>query len=145
MTRFPGEVLEVHQLLVTDDLAASRTFYVEVLGAGVVRESPDMLVFVDRAGASQVLPTGGGPTDDKPTVTFATPGDPDRVDAELIIRVRDVHTVYRALTERGAEFLTAPMRTPWGTRCYVRGPDGHLIELTEPPSPSSPQLQGVPA
>jgi hypothetical protein len=47
-----------------------------------------------------ILNEGGGPTDDKPTVTLETPPDPDRSSAFLNIRVADIqqiHTVRRKL------------------------------------------------
>jgi catechol 2,3-dioxygenase-like lactoylglutathione lyase family enzyme len=41
------------------------------------------------------------------------------------------NSAYEALKERGAEFLTPPY--DWGgeVRCFLRDPDGHLIELSE--------------
>jgi len=83
-----------------------------------------------------VLSTGGGPTADKPTVTFDAPHDPDRVTSELVIRVAAAHATYRALRERGAIFLTPPVEFPWETRCFLRDPDGHLVEMTQPPAAS---------
>ena len=134
MSGFPGEITEVLQLRVVSDLARSRAFYVDVLGASVVREEPGSLAFLDLAGARLVLSVAGGPTPDKPTVTFAVPADPDTVTAELILRVSDARAVYEALRARGATFLTPPVEFPWETRCFVRDPDGHLIEITQPPA-----------
>ena len=51
---------------------------------------------------------GGGPTDDKPTVTLSTPVDPDRTSAFMNIRVADIAAVYADWSARGAEFLTEP-------------------------------------
>ena len=42
-----------------------------------------------------LLVTGGEPTADKPTVTFAAPPDPDTVSAEMIFGVTDCHAVLR--------------------------------------------------
>ena len=41
-----------------------------------------------------MLNAGGGPTDDKPTVTLSTPPDPERTSAFLNVRVADIHEVY---------------------------------------------------
>ena len=41
-----------------------------------------------------VINSGGGPTDDKPTVSLETPRDPDRVSSFLNIRVKDIDAVY---------------------------------------------------
>lgn len=136
MSGFPGEVTEVLHLRVVADLARSRAFYVDVLGASVVREEPGSLLFLDLAGARLVLSVAGGPTPDKPTVTFAALSDPDTVSAELILRVADAQATYDALLARGATFLTPPVVFPWETRCFVRDPDGHLIEITQPPAAS---------
>lgn len=133
MTGFPGEVTEILHLRVVADVAVSKAYYVDVLGASVVRETAE-LVFVDLAGARVVLSAPGGPTADKPTVTFAPATDPETVSAELIFRVTDVQATYEALIDRGATFLTPPVTFPWETRCFLRDPDGHLIELTQPPT-----------
>jgi len=55
-----------------------------------------------------VLNVGGGPTDDKPTVTLSTPPDPNRTSAFLNVRVADVQRIYREWSAKGAEFLTEP-------------------------------------
>jgi catechol 2,3-dioxygenase-like lactoylglutathione lyase family enzyme len=130
---FPGEVTEVLHLRVVADVAASKAYYVDVLGASVVRETGE-LVFVDLAGARIVLSAAGGPTEDKPTVTFAPAADPETVSAELILRVTDTRATYAELLRRGATFLTPPVDFLWETRCFVRDPDGYLIELTQPPA-----------
>ena len=134
MPTFPGGVLETLHLRVVRDLAASRSYYVDVLGASVVRQMGEDLVFLELAGIKIVLSVEGGPTADKPTVSFLPPPDPDVVHAELIIRVRDAEEVYLTLSARGATFLTPPVEEPWETRCFIRDPDGYLIEITQPPA-----------
>ena len=76
-----------------------------------------------------IINVGGGPTDDKPTVTLETPRDPDRVSSFLNIRVADIHSVYDEWSARGAQFLTTPKQHETEIRCYIRDPDGHLIEV----------------
>ena len=66
---------------------------------------------------------------DKPTVTLETPRDPDRVSSFLNIRVADVHAVYDEWNARGAQFLTPPKQHQYEIRCYIRDPDGYLIEV----------------
>ena len=78
-----------------------------------------------------LLVTGGGPTDDKPTVTFAAPEDPDTVAHELTLRVPDCMAAYEALRARGAEFLAPPSTSAWEIRAFFRDPDGHLLEISE--------------
>lgn len=133
MSDFPADVLEVMHLRVVRDLDASRAYYVDVLGAEVLHEMPGSLCFVELAGARIVLSASGPPTEDKPSITFAAPTDRDTVSAELILRVRDARSTYDALLARGAAFLTPPVVFPWETRCFLTDPDGHLIEITQPP------------
>jgi hypothetical protein len=75
--------------------------------------------------------TGGPPTEDKPSVTFGPPADPDTVSVAFTIRVPDCMAAYATLLERGAVFLTPPVVRPWETRCFLRDPDGHLFELSQ--------------
>jgi catechol 2,3-dioxygenase-like lactoylglutathione lyase family enzyme len=83
-----------------------------------------------------IINVGGGPTDDKPEVTLETPPDPDRVSSFLNIRVADIHAVYAEWSARGAHFLTPPKQHQYEIRCYIRDPDGHLIEVGQTTDPS---------
>ena len=76
-----------------------------------------------------ILNEGGGPTDDKPTVTLETPPDADRSSGFLGIRVADIWAIYREWSAKGATFLTEPKDHGVEIRAYVRDPDGHLIEV----------------
>jgi hypothetical protein len=76
-----------------------------------------------------IINVGGPPTDDKPTVTLEPPRDPDHVSSFLNIRVADIHAAYEQWRDRGAEFLTPPTDRGVELRCYMRDPDGHLIEV----------------
>ena len=75
--------------------------------------------------------TGGGPTPDKPTVTFAPPPTSEVVNHELTIRVPDCRGAYEILKARGATFLTPPVESDWEIRCFFHDPDGHLLEISE--------------
>ena len=76
-----------------------------------------------------IINVGGGPTDDKPEVTVAPPTDPNLTSAFLNIRVADIAAVYEEWSAKGADFLTPPMDRGAEIRCYMRDPDGHLIEV----------------
>ena len=78
-----------------------------------------------------ILNVGGGPTDDKPTVTLTTPPDPNRTSAFLNFRVADIAKTYKEWSARGAQFLTEPKDHGREIRAYIRDPDGHLIEVGE--------------
>jgi len=123
----PTYELALAHFIVSDDVERSRRFYTEVLGGRTVRSGEPS--YVALANSWVIINVGGGPTDDKPTVTLETPGDPDRTSSFLNIRVSDIHAVYTQWSARGAEFLTPPIQHQTELRCYMRDPDGHLIEV----------------
>ncbi|MBV9231151.1 MAG: VOC family protein [Chloroflexi bacterium] len=128
---FPTTGVELRYLLVASDYARSLAFYRDVLGATVVRQISDVLCLLSLGGSELLLTVGGGPTRDKPTVTFAPPSDLNTVSSELNIRVPDCVAAYEVLRSRGAEFLTPPVDWGYEIRTFLRDPDGHLIELTQ--------------
>jgi catechol 2,3-dioxygenase-like lactoylglutathione lyase family enzyme len=123
----PKEGIVLTHFIVSADVARSHRFYTEVLGGESVREGEPSMVAL--ANSWIIINVGGGPTEDKPTVTLAPPSDPDHVSAFLNIRVADIQSVYDEWSARGAEFLTPPMDRGREIRCYLRDPDGHLIEV----------------
>ncbi|MHB8868736.1 MAG: VOC family protein [Thermoleophilia bacterium] len=127
---FPVEGVELTILLVVGDIERSTHFYRDVLGATVYREYGGASCVLRFQGSWLLLVTGGGPTPDKPTVTFAPPSDPDIATHELTLRVPDCWAAYETLRSRGAEFLTAPVESGWETRAFFRDPDGHLLEIS---------------
>ena len=108
MTEFPAPTtgIVLAHFIVSDDVERSRRFYTEVLGGETVRTGEP--TYVALANSWIIINLGGGPTDDKPTVTLETPRDPDRVSSFLNIRVADIEAVYAEWSARGAEFLTPP-------------------------------------
>jgi len=129
--RFPAPGTELTHLLVVSDVEASRRWYEGVLGATVHRVYGGTSVVLQLLGQWLLLVTGGEPTADKPTVTFAPPPDPDVASAEMIFGVADCRAVYGELLARGAEFLAPPVEYPWEIRAFFRDPDGHLFEISE--------------
>lgn len=113
------------------ELDRSLRFYVEVLGAELSRTYGGTSAVLTLREAWLVLVTGGRPTDDKPTVTFAPPADPNLVSREITFRVPDCHAAYEALRQRGAEFLTPPVEYAREIQAFFRDPDGHLFEISE--------------
>ncbi len=123
----PTEGIVLTQFVVSADVAASRDFYVNVLGGRVVLEGEPTIVKL--ANSWIIINVGGGPTDDKPDVYLDVPSDPSRVSAFLNIRVADIAAAYEEWSARGAVFLTPPIDHGREIRCYMRDPDGHLIEV----------------
>ncbi len=124
----PVDIVLAH-FIVSDDVERSKRFYTEVLGGRLAFSGPGGLTYVALSNTWIIINVGGGPTDDKPSVTLETPRDPDRVSSFLNIRVRDIHAVYADWSARGAEFLTPPKQHQYEIRCYIRDPDGYLIEV----------------
>ena len=123
----PTEGFVVTHFVVAADVAASVDFYTRILGGRTVMEGPPSMIKL--ANTWIIINEGGGPTEDKPEVVLATPDDPNRVSAFLNIRVADIQQIYADWSAKGATFLTPPIDRGAEIRCYVRDPDGHLIEV----------------
>ena len=128
---FPTEGVELTVLRVVTDVDRSRAWYRDVLGATDYREYGGTSAVMRFQGVWLLLVTGGGPTSDKPTVSFAAPADPDTVSHELTLRVPDCMAAYDVLRKRGVEFLTPPVKQGREIRAFFRDPDGHLLEISE--------------
>jgi catechol 2,3-dioxygenase-like lactoylglutathione lyase family enzyme len=131
MPVFPADAIDLTRLLVVADLASSVAWYRDVLGAELVGEYGGTSAVFRFVGDWLLLVTGGAPTADKPAVTMAPPGDPDRPSAELIVAVPDCRAAHRELAGRGAVFLADPVEYPWEIRAFFRDPDGHLVEISQ--------------
>jgi catechol 2,3-dioxygenase-like lactoylglutathione lyase family enzyme len=123
----PSEGIALTHFIVSSDVERSRRFYTDVLGGEVLLDGQPTIVAL--ANSWIIINVGGGPTDDKPTVTLEPPQDADRVSSFLNIRVGDIHSAHSTWSERGADFLTPPIDRGREIRCYMRDPDGHLIEV----------------
>ena len=129
MTSLPtlsNEITLTH-FIVAEDVERAGRFYSDVLGGEIVLSGQPTIVAL--ANSWIIINVGGGPTDDKPSVTLEPPQNPDRVSSFLNIRVADIQAIYEKWSERGAHFLTAPIDRGREIRCYLRDPDGHLIEV----------------
>jgi catechol 2,3-dioxygenase-like lactoylglutathione lyase family enzyme len=130
----PLEGFVLTHFIVARDVTRSRDFYRDVLDGKVVREGEPTIVKL--ANGWVTINVGGGPTDDKPDVVLEPPTDPHRTSAFLNIRVADIQRAYREWSSRGAEFLTPPTDRGSELRCYMRDPDGHLIEVGQTQGPA---------
>jgi catechol 2,3-dioxygenase-like lactoylglutathione lyase family enzyme len=130
MAEFPApkEGLLLTYLVVSADVEASRHFYADVLGGETVLDAGDFAI-VALANGWVTITAGGEPTPDKPTVTLRPPVDPNHASGFLNIRVADIDSAYHQWRGRGASFLTPPIDRGSEIRCYLRDPDGHLIEV----------------
>ena len=108
-------------------VARSRAFYTEVLGGQLVLEENPCMVKL--ANSWIIMNPGGPPTPDKPDITVANYEPGNTTSIFLNLRVADIDACYREWSARGATFLTPPIDRGAEIRCYMRDPDGYLIEV----------------
>jgi lactoylglutathione lyase len=113
--------------LTVADVQRSAEFYVRIFGGTVVLSGEPTIIQI--ANSWLIVNLGGGPTDDKPNVTLRPPQNPNEVSSFLNIRVADIWASYEQWRSRGAEFLTEPKNHVREIRCYMRDPDGYIIEV----------------
>jgi lactoylglutathione lyase len=131
----PQEGFVLTYFLTVADVKRSAEFYQRVFGGTVERSGEPTIIRI--ANSWLILNIGGGPTDDKPEVTLHPPHDPNEVSSFLNIRVADIWPCYEEWRKRGATFLTEPKDHGVEIRCYIRDPDGYLIEVGQSVTPRS--------
>jgi len=117
----------VTNTLIVEDIQRSVAFYRDVLGATVLREGEP--TFLRLGNIWLIINGGGGGTDDKPEVVASPPRDPNVLSIFLNLRVTDIMRYYDLWSSRGAKFVTEPKVHATELRCYMRDPDGYLIEV----------------
>jgi catechol 2,3-dioxygenase-like lactoylglutathione lyase family enzyme len=123
----PKEGMLMTLFITVRSVAASRSFYTDVLGGTVViHENPCM---VRLANSWIIMNPGGGPTPDKPGISVVNYEPDDTTSIFLNLRVADIHDCYERWKGLGAEFVTPPIDRGPEIRCYMRDPDGYMIEV----------------
>jgi predicted enzyme related to lactoylglutathione lyase len=127
----PQEGFTVAHFLTVADIERSLRFYETVFGGRILSrgDSKGAPGYIQIANTWLLVNPGGGPTPDKPTVTLSVPVDPNKVSSFMNIRVADIQACYKLWRSRGAEFITEPKPKYGETRCYIRDPDGYIIEV----------------
>ena len=127
----PQDGIAIAQFITVTDVERSLRFYEKVFGGRIVSRgnSEGAPGFIQIANTWLIVYFGGGPTPDKPTVTLSVPPDPNSVSSFMNIRVADIQECYELWKSRGAEFITEPKPKYGETRCYIRDPDGYIIEV----------------
>ena len=127
----PKDGITVAHFLTVADVERSARFYEKVFGGRILSlgDSDGAPAYIQIANTWLLVNPGGGPTPDKPTVTLSVPADPDRVSSFMNIRVADIQACYDLWRSRGAAFITEPKAKYGETRCYIRDPDGYIIEV----------------
>jgi predicted enzyme related to lactoylglutathione lyase len=127
----PQHGFSVTHFLTVADIERSARFYETVFGGRTLStgDGKGAPGYIQIANTWLIVNVGGGPTPDKPTVVLSVPPDPDSVSSFMNIRVADIQACYELWRSRGAEFITEPIDKYGETRCYIRDPDGYIIEV----------------
>src|ERR1700753_2209036 len=125
----PREGISVAHFLTVADIERSARYYVKGFGGRILGlGGGNALGFLQLANIWMILNVGGGPTPHKPTVTLSVP-DPNHINSFMNFRVADIQACYQPWKSRGAEFITEPIPKYGEIRCYIRDPDGYIIEV----------------
>ena len=127
----PRDGFTVAHFLTVADIDRSMRFYERVFGGRILSsgDSDGAPGYLQIANTWLIVNPGGGPTPDKPSVTLGTLADPNKISSFMNIRVADIQACYELWRSRGAEFITEPKDKYGETRCYIRDPDGYIIEV----------------
>ena len=117
----------VTNTLIVANIQRSVAFYRDVLDATVLREGEPS--FLRLGNIWLTINGGGGPTDDKPEVVASPPRDQNVLSSFLNLLVTDIRRYHDLWSSRGASFITEPKVHATELRCYMRDPDGYLIEV----------------
>jgi catechol 2,3-dioxygenase-like lactoylglutathione lyase family enzyme len=123
----PDDGFLVTLFLTVRDVARSRDFYSRVLGGTVVVDENPCIVRLSNSWI--IMNPGGPPTPDKPGISLVDYEPGETTSSFLNLRVADIAARYAEWAANGAEFLTPPLDRGAETRCYMRDPDGYLIEV----------------
>ena len=125
----PKEGMSIAHFLTVADVERSARYYEKVFGARILTMGDgNAPPYLQLANIWMILNVGGGPTPDKPTVTLSVP-DPNHLSSFMNFRVADIQACYELWKSRGAEFITEPIPKYGEIRCYIRDPDGYIIEV----------------
>jgi catechol 2,3-dioxygenase-like lactoylglutathione lyase family enzyme len=123
----PTEGILVTHFITVRSVARSRAFYSEILGGEVVLEENPCIVKL--ANSWVLMNPGGPPTPDKPDISVVNYEAGNTVSSFLNLRVADIQACYEQWSSKGAEFVTPPIDRRAEIRCYMRDPDGYIIEV----------------
>jgi catechol 2,3-dioxygenase-like lactoylglutathione lyase family enzyme len=128
----PRDGFSVTLFFTVADIDRSLRFYEKkvfggrILSRGDGKGAPG---YIQIANTWLIVNVGGGPTPDKPSVMLSVLADQNKISSFMNLRVADIQACYKLWKSRGAEFITEPKDKYGETRCYIRDPDGYIIEV----------------
>ncbi|MEV0716371.1 VOC family protein [Asanoa sp. NPDC050611] len=125
----PAEGFLVTMFITVRNVARSRDFYSRILGGTVVLDENPCIVRLSNSWI--IMNPGGPPTPDKPGISVVDYEPNNTTSIFLNLRVADIRARYEEWKARGADFVTPPIDREAEIRCYMRDPDGYLIEVGE--------------
>ena len=131
----PTQGFVVTHFFTVADVKRSAEFYVRVLGGTVVRSGEPTIIQL--ANSWLMVNVGGGPTDEKPTVTLRPPHNPHEVSSFLNIRVADIMASYEQWRARG------PSSSPSQRTMLLRSAATCVILTATSSRLGKPQLPGA--
>ena len=123
----PTEGILVTLFITVRKIARSRDFYSRVLGGTVALEENPCIVRLSNSWI--IMNPGGPPTPDKPDISVVNYEPGNTVSSFMNLRVADIQACYEQWSAKDAEFATPPIDRRAEIRCYVRDPDGYMIEV----------------
>jgi catechol 2,3-dioxygenase-like lactoylglutathione lyase family enzyme len=123
----PSEGILATLFITVRKIARSRDFYSRVLGGTVVLDENPCIVKLSNSWI--LMNPGGPPTPDKPDISVVDYEPGNTTSIFLNLRVADIQACYQEWKAKGAEFVTPPIDRGAEIRCYMRDPDGYLIEV----------------
>ena len=127
----PRDGFSVTLFFTVAEIERSLRFYEKVFGGRILSRGDGKGApgYIQIANTWLIVNIGGGPTPDKPSVMLSVLADQNKISSFMNLRVADIQACYKLWKSRGAEFITEPKDKYGETRCYIRDPDGYIIEV----------------
>lgn len=138
----PNEGILVSLFITVRKVARSRDFYSRVLGGTVAMDENPCILKLSNSWI--IMNPGGPPTPDKPDISVVDYQPGNTTSMFMNLRVADIHACYEEWKAKGAEFVTPPIERGAEIRCYMRDPDGYLIEVGQSTALLQPACRKAP-
>ena len=128
----PSEGFVLTHTIIVKNRAVSCKWYQTMLNGKIVMDLSESggPCIIKASNSWIILNIGGGkPTMDKPRTIVKVKEDHDVLSAFLNIRVANIQDFHNSRKALGAKFISEPKEFSSEFRCYMKDPDGYLIEV----------------